>query len=120
MPLEHEMFRFICEELAGDLINGRIGHAEVEISKINFRDQLGSEEHLDVELDIHKNTKGTKDGVGPLLFQWGPAESGQEFCQKSSVSLLLGDEEVHGVEIASEVFERCDFLCVSSKACSSA
>lgn len=70
------MFHLICEELAGDLLDGRIGHAEVEISKINFRDQLGSEEHLGVELDIHKNTKGAKDGVGPLLFQWGSRRVG--------------------------------------------
>jgi len=69
VALEGEVAHFIAQELFGDGLDDGIAAAQGEETEIDFGDEFGREEHLDVELQIHEVAHPAEDGVGPLLLE---------------------------------------------------
>jgi len=65
---------FIAQELLGDGLHHWIAAAQGQQAEINFGDEFGGEEHLNVELQIHQIAQPAEDGVRPLLLQQRSAQ----------------------------------------------
>jgi len=105
VALEGEVAHFIAQEFFGDGLNNGITATQRKQTEINFGDEFGCEEHLDVELKVHQIAHPAEDGIGPLLLQQGAAQVCDGARQEGCMALLLGHEEIDGALIAPQVFQ---------------
>jgi hypothetical protein len=99
----------------GDGLDDGIAATQREQAEIDFGDEFGGEEHLDVELEVHEIAHPAEDGVGPLLLEQGAAQMRDGACEEGGVALLFGDEEIHGTLIALQIFQGSDAAGVAAQ-----
>lgn len=114
VALEGEMPHLVAQEFFCDDLHDGITATQREQSKIDFGDELGGEQDLDVELEVHEITHPAEDGVGPLFLEQSAAQMEHRACEQCGVALLLSDEEVHGALVATQVLQSGDAACVAT------
>jgi len=115
VALEGEMAHLVAQELFGNGLDDGIAATQGEQAEINFRDEFGGEQHLDIELKVHQIAHPAEDGVGPLLLEQSAVQMDDGSRQQGSVALLFGDEEIDGALIALQIFERSDAARVTAQ-----
>ena len=115
VALEGEVAHFIAQEFFGDGLDDGVAATQSEEAEIDFGDEFGGKEHLDVKLEVHEVAHPAEDGVGPLLLEQGAAQMRDATCEERSVALLLGDEEIDGTLVAAKILQRGDAAGVASQ-----
>jgi hypothetical protein len=115
VALEGEVAHFIAQEFLGDGLDDRIAATQSEETKIDFGDEFGREEHLDVELEVHEVAHPAEDGVSPLLLEQRATQMRDSARKQGGVALLLGDEEIDGTLIAAKIFQGGDAAGVAAQ-----
>jgi hypothetical protein len=107
--VEGDVFHFVPVDFLADVFDERIVYVFSEEGVVDFGDEFGDEEDLDVELEIDDGAEAAEDGVGPLFLEADSVEVVDEMFEEAGVFVFFIDEEFDSVFVLGVAAGRGDF-----------